>query len=138
MAGVALPAKHVVDGESIVPLLKQAGQFTREAIYWHYPHYHPGGATPYGAIREGDFRLVEFFEDNHVELYNVKEDVSETTDLALTNPEKAKELRTKLTTWRQQVGAQMPAPNPSYDPAKEGAKPKNKPRPKNKPIVSPK
>jgi arylsulfatase A-like enzyme len=126
MAGVAVPAKHVVDGESIVPLLKQAGQLKREAIYWHYPHYHPGGATPYGAIREGDFRLVEFFEDNHVELYNLKEDVGETKDLALTNPEKAKELRAKLTTWRQQVGAQMPAPNPNFDPAKDGAKPQNK------------
>jgi arylsulfatase A len=126
MAGVAVPSKHVVDGESIVPLLKQAGQLKREAIYWHYPHYHPGGATPYGAIREGDFRLVEFYEDNHVELYNLKEDVGETKDLALTNSEKAKELREKLQTWRQQVGAQMPVPNPNYDPAKEGAKPQNK------------
>lgn len=126
MAGASIPANHIVDGESIVPLLKQNGTLKRDAIYWHYPHYHPGGATPYGAIREGDFRLVEFYEDNHIELYNIKEDVGETKDLALTNPEKAKELRVKLSAWRQQVGAQMPAPNPKYDPAKEGAKSQNK------------
>jgi arylsulfatase A-like enzyme len=130
IAGVATPARHVVDGESIVPLLKQNGTLKRDAIYWHYPHYHPGGATPYGAIREGDFRLVEFYEDAHVELYNVNEDVSESNNLALTNPDKATALRTKLSTWRQHVGAQMPSPNPNFDTEKERVKPQRKNKPK--------
>jgi arylsulfatase A-like enzyme len=115
IAGVAGDAAHNknVDGESLVPLLKQSGNLRREAVYWHYPHYHPGGATPYGAVREGDFKLVEFFEDMHVELYNLKEDVGETKDLAAAMPDKADALRKKLHAWRQTVAAQMPTPNPS-------------------------
>lgn len=121
MAGV-MPPPGVVDGESLEPLLRQSGSMKRDAIYWHYPHYHGGGATPYGAIREGDFRLVEFYEDNHVELYNLKEDIGETKDLAATLPEKTAALRQKLHDWRQRVGAQMPTPNSKYDPNDTGAK----------------
>jgi arylsulfatase A len=106
------------DGESIVPLLKGGTKLQREAIYWHYPHYHPGGATPYSAIRDGDWKLIHFFEDDHVELYNLKDDLGEKSDLATTNTTKAKELRAKLSAWRQSVGAQLPTPNPAYDPAK--------------------
>ena len=117
------PAKRqVIDGESIVPLLRQRGSLGRDTIYWHYPHYHPGGATPYGAIREGDWRLIEFYEDNHVELYNLKNDIGEQKDLASAMPEKAKSLRKKLHTWRQKVGAQMPSANPNYDPNRGDAK----------------
>ncbi len=114
-----------VDGESLVPLLKQAGPLRRDAIYWHYPHYHPGGATPYSAVREGDWRLVEFFEDNHVELYNLKNDIGEATDLASKMPEKTAALRQKLHDWRAHVGAQLPTPNPDYDP-NAPAEPKRK------------
>lgn len=119
LAGIADAAGHVVDGESLAPLLKQTGQLKREAIYWHYPHYHPGGATPYGAIRSGDFKLIEFFEDQHVELYNLREDLGEKQDLSQRMAGKAAELRQKLKDWRIQVGAQMPAPNPNYQPAKD-------------------
>jgi arylsulfatase A-like enzyme len=118
MAGVPAPAGHAVDGESLVPLLKQSGAPARDALYWHYPHYHPGGATPYGAVRSGDFRLVEFYEDGRVELYNLKDDIGETRDLAAAMPEKAAALRRQLHDWRARVGAQMPAPNPDHDPAK--------------------
>ena len=111
----ATPAAGAVDGESIEPLLRQTGALTRDAIYWHYPHYHPGGATPYGAIREGDFRLVEFYEDSRVELYNLKDDISETKDLSSQLPEKAAALRQKFHDWRQRTGAQMPTPNPASD-----------------------
>lgn len=121
MAAVPMPS-GVVDGENIGPLLRQSGSMKRDAIYWHYPHYHTVGATPYGAIREGDFRLVEFYEDNHVELYNLKEDIGETKDLAATLPEKTAALRQKLHKWRQTVGAQMPTPNSKYDPNDTGAK----------------
>lgn len=123
MAGV-MPPPGVVDGESLEPLLRQSGSMNRDAIYWHYPHYHPNGATPYGAIREGDFRLVEFYEDNHVELYNLKDDIGETKDLAATLPDKTAALRQKLHDWRQHVDAQMPTPNPSYDPNDTGTKTK--------------
>jgi len=105
-----------VDGENIEPLLRQTGPIKRDAIYWHYPHYHPGGATPYGAIRDGDFRLIEFYEDNHAELYNLKDDISETKDLVAVLPDKTAALRQKLHAWRKRVDAQMPASNPNYDP----------------------
>ena len=96
LAGAKPQPSQVVDGASLVPLLRDKGSVAREALYWHYPHYHPGGATPYGAIRQGDWRLVEFFEDNHVELYNLKRDVGETKDLAQEMPDKARELQRKL------------------------------------------
>ena len=115
MAGRQAPSGHKVDGESLVPLLRQSGGLKREAIYWHYPHYHPGGATPYSAIRQGDWKLIEFFEDNQIELYNLKADLSEKTNLAATRADKSKELLGNLRHWRQEVGAQMPTPNPDYD-----------------------
>ncbi len=124
MAGTSGDARHNahVDGVSLVPLLKDpAAKLRRDALYWHYPHYHPGGATPYGAIRAGDWRLVEFYEDNHVELYNLKDDLGEKHDLAAQMPAKAAELRQRLHDWRRAVGAQMPTPNPNYQPdAKPG------------------
>jgi arylsulfatase A-like enzyme len=108
---------NAVDGVSLVPLLKDpAAKLQREAIYWHYPHYHPGGATPYGAVRARDWKLIEFYEDWHVELYNLKDDVGEKHDLARDMPEKAAELRERLHGWRKAVGAQMPTPNPDYKP----------------------
>ncbi|MDR2849302.1 MAG: sulfatase [Verrucomicrobiota bacterium] len=122
MAGVPVPAGHTVDGESLVPLLKQSGALARDAIYWHYPHYHPGAATPYSAVRSGDFRLVEFYEDNRVELYNLKDDIGEAHDLAAALPEKAAALRQQLHDWRARVGAQAPTPNPAYDPERDGKK----------------
>lgn len=111
--------KPEVDGESLRPLMDRTAGLKRDTIYWHYPHYHPGGATPHGALREGDLRLVEFFEDNHVELYDLKADVSEAKDLASERPQKAAELRAKLQAWRERVGAQLPTPNPAYDAVKD-------------------
>ena len=116
MAGLPSAGDGMVDGENIEPLLRESGPLQRDAIYWHYPHYHPGGATPYGAIRQGDFRLVEFFEDMRIELYNLKDDIGESKDLSIELPDKAAALRKKLHDWRQRVGAQMPTPNPHYAP----------------------
>lgn len=119
IAGVPTAADdiHAPDGVSLVPLLKNArAVLGREAIFWHYPHYHPGGATPYSAIRSGDYRLVEFYEDDHIELYNLRTDVGETHDLATTEPERAADLRRRLVEWRAEVGAQAPTPNPDYRP----------------------
>lgn len=124
MAGVKPDPKLVLDGLSIVPLLKQAGTLDREALYWHYPHYHL--TLPGGAIRAGDWKLIEYFEDGTLELYNLKDDLSETTNLAPKMPDKAAELRAKLDAWRKAVGAQMPTPNPNYDPTQEKARPAKK------------
>lgn len=115
-------AGHICDGESLAPLLKQTGSLKRDKIYFHYPHYHPGGATPYGAVRSGDLKLIEFFETGKTELYNVKEDIGEKTDLAEQQPAQAAELKNALRDWRAAVGAQMPSENPNYDPAKDKAK----------------
>jgi len=103
--------KAKVDGVSLVPLLKGAERLKREAIFWHYPHYHGGGATPYGAVRARDYRLVEFYEDMRVEMYNLKDDLAERKDLAATQKEKAAELREMLHRWREAVSAQMPTPS---------------------------
>jgi len=119
LAGVEGDAGHnrAVDGESLMPLLRQPGApLGREALYWHYPHYHPGGAAPYGAVRVGDLSLTEFYEDGHPELYNLREDLSQTTDLAAQEPGLTDELQGRLHAWRTSVGAQMPTPNPAYDP----------------------
>jgi arylsulfatase A-like enzyme len=123
IAGVTARADQGMDGESIVPLLKGAPALKRNTLYWHYPHYHPGGATPYSAVREGDWKLIEFFEDNHVELYNLKADLGEQNDLAAKESKRAEALRAKLHAWRASVGAQVPTPNPDYNP---NAKPKKK------------
>ncbi|MGH7136496.1 MAG: sulfatase [Pirellulales bacterium] len=112
---IATDDSRAPDGVSLVPLLKNSrAALGREAIYWHYPHYHPGGATPYSAIRSGDYRLVEFYEDDHFELYNLRTDLGETHDLAATEPERAADLRRRLAEWRAEVGAQEPSPNPDY------------------------
>jgi Arylsulfatase A and related enzymes len=120
LCGLELAKTPAWDGVSLVPVLKQSGGVGRDALYWHYPHYHPGGATPYGAIRAGDYRLVEFYEDGKVELYNVNRDVSEKSDLAAAEPARRDELLAKLRAWRKEVGAQMPTANPDYDAAKDG------------------
>ncbi|NMC19860.1 MAG: sulfatase [Thermogutta sp.] len=116
MTGTPDAPDHVCDGESLVPILKQRAAPRRSPLFWHYPHYHPGGATPYSAVRDGDWRLVQFFEDDHVELYNLRDDPKESRDLAARMPEKAKELKSKLEAWRAAVGAQLPTANPDYDP----------------------
>ncbi|MGI9455759.1 MAG: sulfatase [Aeoliella sp.] len=105
------PEQHV-DGKSLVPLLEQSGALDRETLYWHYPHYHR--TLPYGAIRHHNWKLIEYFEDGKLMLFNLETDPSESQDVASTDPDKAKELLSMLEAWREQVGAQMPTPNPDY------------------------
>lgn len=110
---------------SLLPLLTGRGRFKRDALYWHYPHYSNqsvnGGHLdqPGAAIRQGDYKLIEFYQDNHVELYNLKRDLSEQNDLAHNRPQQAAQMRQKLAAWRREVGAQMMTPNPGYKPAKK-------------------
>lgn len=117
IAGHGGDPQHHLDGVSFVSLLNSSGtaQLDREAIFWHFPGYLQADkergtwrTTPAGAIRSGDYKLLEFFEDQHVELYNLREDLSQQRDLAKELPEKAAELRQKLHEWRKQVNAPMP------------------------------
>jgi arylsulfatase A-like enzyme len=113
--GLSLKTDQHVDGVSLLPLLKDpASKLDRDALYWHFPHYAPPGGTPSGAIRVGDFKLIEFFEDGKLELYDLGEDVGETNDLAGRMPEKVKELHERLIAWRKQVDAKLPPPNPNW------------------------
>jgi len=118
ITGLAGDAEHNadMDGQSLVPLLKDpAATLGRDTLCWHYPHYYPT-TTPVSAIRQGPWKLLEYFEDNHIELYNLDNDLAEKNDLARRMPEKAKELRKRLNQWRQSVNAQMPSPNPKFSP----------------------
>jgi arylsulfatase A-like enzyme len=113
------PAQHT-DGVSIVPLLR--GQpFERGPIFWHYPHYGNQGGTPGSSVRLGDFKLIEFFEDGRLELYNLREDIGETNNLVNDLPDVARDLHARLTAWREQVEAKIPQPNPEYQPVGENA-----------------
>jgi len=119
MAGLPLQPQEHMDGVSLLPLLSEESKsLPRTALYWHYPHYHR--TNPYGAIRLGDWKLIEFYEDGSLELFNLKNDPYETTNEATARPDLAEGLLENLRAWRKSVGAQMPTPNPKYDPAREG------------------
>jgi arylsulfatase A-like enzyme len=107
---------QVCDGVDIAPLLRGQKSLEREAIYWHYPHYSDQGGPPAGAMREGDWKLIEFYEDGHLELYNLALDPGEQYDFASTFSGRAEQMRRKLETWREGVNALMPKPNPEYNP----------------------
>jgi arylsulfatase A-like enzyme len=121
--GVKSEAK--VDGVSLVPLLK-GGALKRKGaadLYWHYPHYANQGSRPGGAVRLGDYKLIEFYENGRRELYHLRNDVSESRNLIADRPDVAKELAAMLDAWRKDVGARMMTPNPDYVPnpqAKDG------------------
>ena len=104
-----------LDGMDLSSILKGETSFERDALYWHYPHYHGSAWKPGSAIRAGDWKLVEFHETGKVELFNLKDDLGETQDLAATHPEKTEELKQKLHTWQEQMNAKFASPNPNYE-----------------------
>jgi arylsulfatase A-like enzyme len=106
-----------VDGVSLLPLLR-GGSLPERALYWHYPHYGNQGGAPGAAIREGDWKLIHWYEDDKRELFNLSDDIGEQNDLAAANADKVAALSAKLVTWQKDVGALMPIRNPKYDPAK--------------------
>jgi len=106
------------DGVNLRPLFQGKDSLGRAAIFWHFPHYnrHPS-SVPSSVIRKGPWKLIETFDPEGVELYNLAEDLSETRDLVTQRPDLVNELREELHAWRQKVGAEMMHPNPDYDPA---------------------
>ncbi|MCB1092486.1 MAG: sulfatase-like hydrolase/transferase, partial [Verrucomicrobiae bacterium] len=114
LAGLPLHPDWHADGESLVAKLTGAGDSPPRTLFWHYPHYHGSLWTPGAAIRDGDWKLIEFWEDDAVELYDLASDPGEHRDLSQTEPERVKELREKLHRWQQEMGAKMPERNPAY------------------------
>ena len=108
-----LPVPPGLDGIDLSPVTRGMDLSDR-ALYWHFPHYHGSGNRPSGAIRYGDYKLIEWLEDGATELYNLRDDVAESSNLASDQPGKAAELLALLHAWRDTVGAQMPTPNPDY------------------------
>lgn len=121
LAGLPLRPQQHVDGMSLVPLLKRE-PLVRGPIFWHYPHYSNQGGAPGGAVRDGDWKLIEWY-DGKIELYNLANDFEEKHDLAAKNPEKLKELQSQLAAWRNEVGAVMPTLNPKFSEAAKSGKP---------------
>ena len=105
------PEQHR-DGVSLVPLLTGEGAINREALYWHYPHYSNQGGVPGGAIRMGQYKLIERFEDGRVHLYDLENDIGEKNDLAEDMPDKVAEMKKKLHTWYKDVDAKFLQPKP--------------------------
>ena len=113
LAGLPLHPELHVDGNSLLEQLKgdDSGERT---LHWHYPHYHGSTWKPGAAIREGNWKLIEFYHYNNFELYDLSNDLGEQNNLSKSNPHKAKELRAKLNKWQKKMNAKMPTPNPNF------------------------
>ena len=119
LAAAQLPIRNHqhVDGVNLQPLLNQSGAIAERSLFWHYPHYnrHPS-SVPSSVIRKGRWKLIETFDPEGVELYDLADDISEQSNLALRQPAKAAELQRELEAWRVAVDAERMAPNPDYEP----------------------
>jgi arylsulfatase A-like enzyme len=107
------PEQHC-DGVSILPLLTGAAALERDAIFWHYPHYSNQGGRPGASVRSGRWKLIRFFDDERLELYDLESDPGEQTDLAGREPDRTAALKARLDEWMKDVGAKIPEPNPGY------------------------
>ena len=114
MTSSVIPADKTYEGVSFMPLLK-GKKLPERALYWHFPHYSNHGLqSPCGAIRIGDYKLIEYFENKTVQLFNLKKDLGELNDLSKSNPQKAKELRDMLHSWQNAKGIEPMILNPDY------------------------
>ena len=113
-AGVSAPP---LDGVDLGPLLR-GGRLSERPLFWHYPHYSDQGGKPAGAVRLGDWKLIEFYEDRRQELFNLRDDPGERRNLVRRESGRARQLADLLKQWRQDVAAAMPVDNPDYDPAR--------------------
>jgi arylsulfatase A-like enzyme len=107
LTGLAATPEQHLDGFSLVPLLN-GGEIPGRALFWHYPHYGNQGGAPCGFVRDGNWKLIEWYEDGHRELYNLRDDPGEVHDVAAANPDRVRNLTAQLGTWRAEVKAVMP------------------------------
>ena len=114
IAGLPFKPEQHVDGVSLVPLFKGAQTLDRDSLFWHYPHYGNQGGTPGCSIRMGDYKLIEFFEDHRLELYQLRDDLSEQHNLVDELPELAQRMHQRLEQWIVDTQAILPTPNPDY------------------------
>ena len=115
MAGIGRDKNNPIDGVDLSPVLNENKSLERKELFWHYPHYHGSAWTPGAAIRQGDWKLIEFYESNTVELYNLTEDISEENDLSLQYPEKVAALEDRLHELQKSMKANTSVVNPNYD-----------------------
>jgi arylsulfatase A-like enzyme len=109
----ARPKQHL-DGVNLVPLLQGQKKIVSRPLFWHYPHYGNQGGEPSAIIRDGDWKLIHYYEDGRDELYNLANDVSEQSDIAAANADRVAKLRKRLDEWLAETGARMPVPNPNF------------------------
>jgi arylsulfatase A-like enzyme len=108
LAGIPARPKQHLDGKSLVSLLRDPeSSLPRKSLHWHYPHYSNQGGFPGGAIRQGDYKLIERFEDGKVHLFNLAADLGEKKDLAETHPDKVLSMRKDLHQWYRKVDAKF-------------------------------
>jgi arylsulfatase A-like enzyme len=113
VTGASRPVEQPLDGTSCLPLLVRAANTApRPPLFWHFPGFLGNRSTSVGAIRDGDCRLMEFFEDGRVELYDLRHDVGESKNLAADEPARAEELQARLAAWRRDIKAPMPTVHP--------------------------
>ncbi|GAH04827.1 unnamed protein product, partial [marine sediment metagenome] len=115
LAGLPLKPEQHVDGISLASLLKENKKLKREALYWHYPHWGNQGGTPGAVIRNGDYKLIQYFTDKPTELFNLKKDIGETKSLADSKKDKVQKMERMLNQWLQETDAKLPSPNPYYN-----------------------
>ncbi len=118
MVGIARRPDQHRDGVSLKVLLQGGQELPRQALYWHFPHYSNHGLqSPGGAVRAGDYKLLEYFESQTVQLFNLQTDPGEKHDLSREDPETTARLRSMLHAWREDLAAYMPSPNPEFVPS---------------------
>ncbi len=115
LAGVPHDTNAPTDGVSLAALLKGGAAPSRPTLFWHYPHYANQGGKPGGAVRAGDWKLIEHYESGYLELFNLADDPSETTNRAGAFPDRANGLAKQLADWRRSVDAQMMTTNAAYE-----------------------
>ncbi len=114
LAGIETGSEIVVDGVDLSPMLNGNSKLDRKELYWHYPHYHGSAWAPGAAIRQGDWKLIEFFESKSTELYNLADDISETVDLSTKYPDRVVTLKSKLHHLQQSMNANEAVVNPDF------------------------
>ncbi|WP_189361551.1 sulfatase [Algibacter mikhailovii] len=106
---------QTVDGKSLMPIIETNSSINREAMYWHYPHYHQEGGVPYSSIRFKDFKLIQNFQNNTYELYDLKKDIGETNNVLESHADEFKIMKNKLEAWRTSVDAQYASENQNFN-----------------------